>query len=121
MNYRSNALPSHVTRPTECRLNRVEYRSMPIVLKCRPTPFNRIVLAVIRRIVNEVDFQVRRLSKFHDALDEPGTVAASGRTAISVNRQFVEGSVFGLMVAPPISQAVHNEITGLGRLPKVDR
>ena len=51
-----------------------------------PTPLDRVVLAVIRRIVNQLHFQPGRLAELSHAFYKLGSIAPHRRATVQVNR-----------------------------------
>ena len=93
---------------------------MPIVFQGRPAALNRVVFAVIGRVVDEVYPQSGGLGKLRHPLDELGPVTSHGRTAIEVNRQGSDLRIAVPLLGPPLSETIDDEIAGFRRLPEIN-
>src|SRR4051794_38435386 len=64
--------PFHLIRRARCRtfFQPLSNTPVPLLLQRRPAPLDRIVLAVIRRIVHQADLQSRPVGELHHPLEE---------------------------------------------------
>jgi hypothetical protein len=76
------SLPSHRSSPSQSRLDGVQEGAVPVPFQDAPAPFNGIVLAVIRRIVNPLNHQVMTVCEFDQPLDELSATAGKLRAVI---------------------------------------
>ena len=82
MNQGFKPIPSHLGRPLQRLFNGVKYRAIPIVFQGSPASLDRIVLAVIGRIVDQLHAQSGGLAELSHAFDELRTIASHRRAAI---------------------------------------
>ena len=81
-----------------------------------PDPFNGIVLAVIGRIVGQLDSELEVVDKLGDALHELGAAAMVLRAIVQIDDESSDGWIAVTDSGPEISQAIDDEVTGhLGR------
>lgn len=86
-----------------------------------PTPLNRVVLAVVRRIVEQLDWLADEVTKLHHAFEKLGANSTTFRSIIHFQLQeFSLPLLLESQFIPPILERIHNEITGLVRTTKVD-
>jgi hypothetical protein len=76
------SLPSHRPSPSQSRLDRVQEGAVPVPFQDAPAPFNGIVFAVIRRIVNQLNCQVMTVCELDQPLDELSAMAGKLRAVI---------------------------------------
>lgn len=67
--------PSHRARIGQHRFNRIEQSPVPVIFQDALASLNRIVLAVIRRIVGQADMQAVVVDKVDHALHELSATA----------------------------------------------
>src|SRR5512132_2203059 len=70
LHFRLLPLPCHRPRPTQHCLHTRQQRPVPVPLQDPPTTLDRIVLAVIGRIVHQLDHQTEPVRELHQPLDE---------------------------------------------------
>jgi len=67
MHAQVSSLPPHSQSAAAYHFPASEQNAIPLVLQRCPAAFNRIVLAVVRGIVNQANFQTRPIGKFNQA------------------------------------------------------
>ena len=106
------ATPRHSPGKLEHRVNRVEQGPIPMVLEDAPTTFDRIVLAVIRRIIGQPDCEPILLHEGDEPLHKLGAPAVIFGAIIQIEYQ---GRDVGEALAdclPPLREAINETITG---------
>ena len=106
------AVPRHGPGKLEHSIKRVEQGPIPMVLKDAPTTFDRIVLAVIRRIVRQPDCEVILLHEGDESLQKLGAPTVILGAIIQIKHQ---GRDVGEALAdclPPLREAINEAITG---------
>ena len=83
-----------------------------MVFQDAPAVFDRVVLAMVRRIIHQLDFQSGGIREHHHAVHELGPMTRILRAVIQVDHQAAGVGIPGLVRLPPLDQAVHDEITG---------
>ena len=78
-------LPSHGASIIEHRFHRIEERSIPMVFQDPPASFDRIVLAMIRRIVGETNMELRLLNEINHTLHKLSATAVVFRPIIEID------------------------------------
>lgn len=106
------ATPRHSPGKLEHRVNRVEQGPIPMVLEDAPTTFDRIVLAVIRRLIGQPDCEPILLHAGDEPLHKLGAPAVICGAIIQIEYQ---GRDVGEALAdclPPLREAINEAITG---------
>ncbi len=99
-------------------VQRIEQGSIPVWLSNAPTPFDRIVFAVVRRRIGQTDGEVVVLHKLHQALHELGAPTVALRTMVQVHEQGRDVGKALFDALPPVDQPIHQAIAGhFGRHP----
>jgi len=83
-----------------------------------PTTLDRIVLAVIRRIVNQLDVQSCLVRELHDTIHELRSRATDLWSVVQVDLQTLDSAVNKPTSFPPPLHAVDDEIGCFSRLTK---
>src|ERR1035438_6034998 len=84
---RPHAPPCHRLGPLQGRGDAGQQRPVPVVLQNPPTTLDAIVLAVIRRIVRQLQGQSMAIRKRDQSVHELGPRTAYLRTVIQVEEQ----------------------------------
>ena len=84
---RMPALPSHPQGALQDHLQAVQQHPVPLLLQRRPAPLDRIVLAVVRRIVHQADLQPRPVRELHHPLQELRPSPRVLRAVVQVDHQ----------------------------------
>jgi hypothetical protein len=103
---RGVAAPRHGPGTLEHRVKRVEPGPLPMVLQDAPTAFDRLVLAVRRRIVHQPDGEMIRLHEGDESLPKLGAPAVILGAMIEIEHQ---GRDVGAALAdylPPLGEAI---------------
>lgn len=82
-----DASPSHASSTNVDNFPAGEEYSVPFLLQGRPTPLNRIILAVIGRIVDQVNFQTRPVGKLNHSLEKLSPSARVLGAIVKINHQ----------------------------------
>jgi len=93
----------------------VQQTSVPMLLQAAPHSFNRVVLAVIRWIVSQLDRELVLVRELGDPGHELRTTAVILRSIVQVDEQGVDMGEAWLDGAPEVFQAIDDAITGQGR------
>ena len=86
-----------------------------------PHPFHRVVFAVIRRVIDQGNFQAVAVGEFHDSLDELRPVARQCGAVVQVDHQFANVAVRRFPLLPPEFQTLDDEVAGFARGAEHDR
>ena len=107
-----NTFPCHGFRPFNGSLAIRQERSIPMIFQDAPNMFHRIVCAMMRWIVNQVNVEWISVREFNHPLDELPASASQFRPMIEIDHQVVDMSMLILPVLPPILKTIDDEITG---------
>ena len=99
---------------------RVQQRAVPMLLQDSPATLDGIVLAMVRRIIHQLDFQSGGVREPHQPVQELGSSTRVLRAVVQVDHQLAGGGMPRFVRLPPLFQTVHNEVTGLVRCPDED-
>ena len=80
--HRVQPLPGHLLRPPQHRLGIDQLRAIPLQLQDTPTPLNRILFAMVRRIIQQLHRLVDIVSKLHHAMEKLRPPATALRTVV---------------------------------------
>ena len=75
-----------------------------------PATLDSVVLAVVWRIVSQLDHQSESIRKLDQSLHELGSVAGNFGTVIEIDQQFAYLGVHGLTVSPPEFQTICHKV-----------
>lgn len=112
---RFETFPCHGARPLAGRVDGIEQGAVPVPLQDSPATLDRIVFAVIWRVVDQDDLQTCLLGKLDHPCHKLRTPALDLGAIVEVDDQLGDVSVTVLVVLPPVLQAVDDEIAGLAR------
>src|SRR5512144_961816 len=85
-----------------------------MLLQDAPAAFNRIVFAVIRRVVQQLDGFAGVIGEVHYALEELRPHSTAFRPIIDLQLEVGDGSPLGHRgLVPPVIQTINDEIAGL--------
>ena len=110
---RTDSFPSHRARPLYNRVHRVQQRSIPMFFQNAPATFDGVVLAMVRRIVNQHDFQIVAIRKLHHPFDELRPKTGIAWTVVEIDHQLSKVSEAALVGGPPLLQTVRDKVTRL--------
>ncbi len=89
--------------------------AIPMLFEVAPAALHRVVLARVRRVVQELDGLADRGAEIDPALEELGTPATAFRTVVRLDLKWADGLAFlGRQVFPVRFQTINDEIAGLG-------
>lgn len=111
-----NTLPGHAAGPTKHGVHVDQEGAVPVLLQNAPTTFDRVVLAVVGRIVEELDGLPDMVGEFHHALEELSTSAIAFGPVVGLDLESGEVAILGRQVIPPVIQTIDDEVAGLGRI-----
>ena len=106
-------------RPGEHGLRIYQRGAIPVKFENSPAPLDRVVLAVIGRVVKQMEGFADLAGQPGHALEELGSHATAFRAVVDLDLEAIRlFPLFGRQRPPPVLQAVDNEIAGLGRAAK---
>ena len=109
----ADAFPGHAFRPFEQGIDVHQLGPIPMLLQDAPAAFDRIVFAVVGRVVQQVDGLADVIGQVHQALEELGPHPAAFRAIIDLELDMRDrGLLRRGEVVPPVLQAVDDEIAG---------
>ena len=110
----ADAFPGHAFRPFQHGIDVHQLGPIPMLLQDAPAAFDRIVFAVVGRVVQQVDGLADVIGEVHQALEELGPHPAAFRAIIDLQLQLGDGGSLGYRgIVPPVLQTVDDEIAGL--------
>jgi len=109
-----DAFPGHTVCPAQQGVDIHQFGTIPMLLQDAPAAFNRIVFAVIGRVVQQLDGFARVIGEVHQALEELSPHPTALRPIIDLQLEVRDGGPLGHGdIVPPVIQTVNDEITGL--------
>lgn len=112
--HRLDPFPRHTLGPREHGARVVQVGPVPMQFQNAPTALNRIILAVIRRVIEELDGFTDRIDPVHHALEKLGPHATALRTVVHFELHPVNRAVFrGAEALPPRRERIDEEVAGL--------
>ena len=81
------AFPSHRAGLSQHRFNRAQQRPVPMSFQNAPASFNRVVFAVIRRIVSASNMQACIVNEGDQTLHELGAAPVVFRPLVEIDHQ----------------------------------
>lgn len=105
-----NSLPCHRSRPVQSFLNGVQECPIPVHFQDTPATLDRVVFAVIGRIVDQANRQLVTIREFDHPLDELRAIAGHFRPVVQIDDQLPDMRANLLSILPPKIQAIDNEI-----------
>ena len=112
---RLDAFLGHGTGPLQHGLHVDQLRPVPVLLQDSPAAFDRIVFAVIRGVVEQLDGRADGVRKVDQAMEKLGASPMAFWAIVSFDLEQGEGLAFGQREPlPPGFEAVDEEIAGLG-------
>ena len=112
---RMPTLPSHPQGALQDHLPAVQQHPVPLLLQRRPAPLDRVVLAVIRRIVHQADLQARPIGELHHPLEELRPPPRVLRPVVQVDHQPLDRPQARPDLGPPHPQRIDPGVAGLVR------
>ena len=108
-------LPGHPPGVPEDHLQARQQPAAPLPLQSRPAPLDRVVLAVVRRVVHQPDHQPGGVRERHHPLQELGPRARAVRPVVQVHDQPADAPEPALHPVPPPPQPVRPQVARLPR------
>ena len=116
-----NALPSHTFCPGDHCWNIAELSAIPVLFEDSPTAFNRIVLAMVGRIVEQLNWFANLVCELNHSVKKLGTdTTAFGSIVYLQLQEFRQSLLFEAQAIPPILQRIDDKITGFMRVAKAE-
>jgi hypothetical protein len=114
-----NAFPSHTLGPLQHRLGIGQLGAVPVLFQDSPAAFHGVVLAVVRRIVEEADGLADVIGELDHAFEKLRAPAIALWSVVGLDLDVCDASTLlrGLTL-PPRVEAVDDEIAGLRRAPE---
>jgi len=113
MHFRGLAPPSHTHGTATHHLPAGQQHAVPLVLQRRPAALDRIVFAVIGRIVDQTNFETRPVCKLHDPAEKLARHARILRAIVQIDYQPANPPTLRSNTRPPPLHAVAPKITAL--------
>jgi len=109
---RMNPLPGHLLGPLKHRLCIDQLRPIPLQLQDTPTPLNRIILAVVRGIIQQLNRLLHVVGTLHHTMEKLCTPATALRTVVHFDLDQIRGRLLlGIQRVPLGCEHIHNEVT----------
>ena len=108
-------LPGHALGPLEHGRGIHQFGPVPMLLQNAPAPLHRVVLAVVRRIVQELDGLTDVIGECHHTLEKLGALAIAFRAIVGLDleQRATVADLAGL-ARPPRVEAIDDEIASFG-------
>jgi hypothetical protein len=116
---RGHDSPRHRLGPFQGVLHRGRQRAVPVVFQNAPAAFDRVVLAVIRRIVCRFQRQLPPVRELDQALHEPRAGTGDFQAVVQVDQRPTHTAMRGLAIGPLQLQAIRHKVAGA--CPSADR
>ncbi len=112
------AFPGHGAGILDHRFQRIKQGSIPVLFENPPAAFDRVVLAVIGRIIGQADREMIGLRKLHEPLHELSAPTVALWTIVQIDEQGRDVGKALFNPLPPVDQSIHQAIAGhFGRHP----
>ena len=102
----------HIGSKVEYGIHRIQQIAVPVVFQNAPTTFDGIVLAVVRRIIGQVEGEMIALGKVQEAGHKLRTPTVVLGAIIQIEDQGIDMSKALMHTQPPALQTVHQAIGG---------
>lgn len=120
-NHRMQAFPRHTFSPCRHGFDIHQQGSIPMVLKDPPTAFYRVILAVIRRIVQQLDGFADMVNQLRHPFQKLSAHTAAFRTIVSFDlNEFRVLLLLWSESVPPSLKGIRNEVAGFIRTAKAN-
>src|SRR6185437_6624582 len=107
------ALPRHGTGPLHGHPQVRQESPIPMILQYPPHALDRVVLAMVRRVVHEVNLKLCSLSERHQSLQKQLAVARVDGAVVQADHQSPNPPARILRLLPPELQTVHPKVARL--------
>jgi hypothetical protein len=107
---RTDAFPCHRFGSTQRGLHLLEQRSIPVLFQPGPATFGRVILAVARRIVNQVQPQPAGVGEILQPGEELCAACVALRPVVCVEHEFFHPWISRPAPPPPTLQAICQQV-----------
>ena len=104
--------PRHGTRKRQHRFDGIEEVAVPVRFQNAPAAFNRVVLAVIGRIIRQHQSETRRVNELNKARQKLRAATVALRSVVEIEQEGLDLGEPRFVALPPQVQNVHQTITG---------
>ena len=109
-----NAFPGHAFGPLQPRVDRAQLGAMPMQFQNPPTALKRVILAVIRRVIEELDRLADGIDQLHHAMKKLRTHAAALWAVVHFELDpFGRALFLNAEPLPPGRERIDEEVAGL--------
>src|SRR6266446_5041680 len=109
---RMQPLPGHLFGPLQHRLRIDQLRPIPLQLSDAPATLNRIIFAVVRGVIHQLDWLMNGVGKLYHTMQKLGASATALRTVVHVDLELTRGRLLLLRHRLPLGfDHLHNEVT----------
>ncbi len=109
---RMNPFPGHLLGPLQHRLCIDQLRPIPLQLQDTPTPLNRIILAVVRWIIQQLNRLIHVVGKLHHTMEKLCTPATALRTIVHFDLDQTRGRLLLFIQSVPLGfEHIDKEVT----------
>ena len=115
MHDRSHPTPCHRLGPLQSGFDGSQQRAVPVVFQDTPAAFDRVVLAVIRRVVRQFQCQLMPIRELDQTLHELRSGTGDFRAVVQIDQQPAYAGMCGLAVGPPQFQTIRHKVAGIAR------
>src|SRR6516225_6753096 len=110
---RMNTLPGHPLGPLHHRLHIDQLRPIPLQLQDTPAPLNRIILAVIRRVIQQLNRLVYVVGKLHHTREKLCPPAPALWTVVHFDLEPTRSRFCLVIQSVPLGcEGIHDAVTG---------
>lgn len=114
-----DSFPSQAFGPLQQGLHVAQLGSLPMQFQNPPAAFNRVRLAVIGRVIEQLKRLADGIDQLHHPLQKLGTDAAALGPSVHFELDLVDPPLFlTAQPVPPGREGIHEEVTGCGRTPE---
>src|SRR6185437_6186124 len=106
--------------PPQYVLDRTQQGSVPVLFQNAPTPLDRVVLAVVRRQVNQFHLDPMTIHELHESLHKLRARTVDFRTVVEFDLEAFDAGMDRAAFAPPAFQSIGDEVAGLVRTTEDD-
>lgn len=109
---RRQPLPGHPLGPLHHGLCIDQFRPIPLQLQDTPAPLDGVIFAVVRRIIQELNWLVNLVGELHHAMQKLRTPATALWAIIHFDLQQTRGGLLVCIQGIPLgSERIHDEVT----------
>ena len=109
-NQRMDATPRHGFDKVEGDLQTIHETAIPVLFQHAPTPFNRVIFAVIWWIIRKLHRKPRLVHEIDDPLHKLGPAAVIFRSIVEIEHEGRNLGHAGADFFPPFMHAIHQTI-----------